>query len=188
VTRTPRDRAPALLLGIVLGVVLALAACGGSESPLDTPKPAVAAAAPVAPPQAAPDDKTRRRDLLIDESQGGHTLARHVGKTDAELASRLARERQISAASTYTDRPTAERVVGAALDSAGGKLSSWIRRTGRRPNLVLNYADRSGAAIGRSLFRGARRSVPCVRALVVLKWNESRDRFYVLTSYPEADR
>src|SRR6188474_1439472 len=74
----------------------------------------------------------QRRDLSLDESMGGHTLARHVGKSDAELADRLARERQISAASTYTDRATAERSVGAALADGGGKLTSWTRRSGRR--------------------------------------------------------
>src|SRR5687767_15678586 len=80
----------------------------------------------------------QRRDLSLDESMGGHTLARHVGKSDADLAERLRRERQISAASTYTDRATAERTVGTALADAGGKLSAWMQRSGRRPNLVLH--------------------------------------------------
>jgi hypothetical protein len=47
-----------------------------------------------------------RRDLGGDESRGGHTLARHVGRTDSQLLDRLAREPRISAASTYTDRAT----------------------------------------------------------------------------------
>src|SRR5437660_1123632 len=58
------------------------------------------------------------RDLSIDEAKGGHTLARHVGRTDAELRDRLRRE-QISSASTYTDRAAAEHAVGAALAGAG---------------------------------------------------------------------
>lgn len=128
------------------------------------------------------------RDLSVDESMGVHTLTRHVGRTDAELAERLRREPQISAASTWTDREAAEHAVGAALASADGKLTSWERRQGRRPNLVLHYADRTGATLGRSLARGQRSAIPCTRALVVLKWDERRDRFYVLTAYPEADR
>ena len=128
------------------------------------------------------------RDLSIDERLGGHTLARHVGKSDAELAERLRRERQISAASTYTDRAAAEHSVGAALSSAGGKLANWQHRTGRRPNLVLNFIERTGKPIGRSLMRGRSTSVPCTRAIVVLRWDERKERFYVLTSYPEADR
>ena len=128
------------------------------------------------------------RDLSVDESLGGHTLARHVGKTDAELADRLRRERQISAASTYTDRATAERSVGAALADGRGKLASWMRRSGRRPNLVLHYVEPSRRPIGRSLMRGRNRLVSCTRAIVVLRWDDRKDRYYVLTSYPEADR
>ena len=129
-----------------------------------------------------------RRDLSIDESLGGHTLARHVGKSDAELADRLRREQQISAASTYADRATAERSVGTALADGGGKLSSWIRRTGRRPNLVLHFVEPARRPIGRSLMRGRNRPVSCTRAIVVLRWDDRKDRYYVLTSYPEADR
>jgi hypothetical protein len=39
-----------------------------------------------------------RYDLGHDEARGGHTLARHVARTDGELRERLARERNISAA------------------------------------------------------------------------------------------
>ena len=126
------------------------------------------------------------RDLSVDESMGGHTLARHVGKTDAELGQRLRREPQISSASTYTDRDAAEHAVGAALAFSGGKVATWESRRGRRPNLVLQYVDRSRQPLGRSLARGRKRSVPCDHILVVLRWDERADRFYVLTSYPEA--
>jgi len=128
------------------------------------------------------------RDLSVDEGQGGHTLSRHVGRTDQDLRERLIREPDISAASTYTDRTAAERTVAAALDSGGTKLENWLRRKGRRPNLVLYFRDRSGTPVGRSLARGEQRPVPCTRALVVLRWNERQNRFYVLTSYPEADQ
>ena len=128
------------------------------------------------------------RDLSADESMGGHTLARHVGKTDAELAERLRRERDISAASTYTDRAAAERSVGAALASGGRKLADWQSRSGRRPNLVLHYSEPSRRPIGRSLERGHSQAVPCSRAIVVLRWQDRSGRFYVLTSYPETDR
>ena len=119
---------------------------------------------------------------------GGHTLTRHVGRTDAQLAERLRIEKQISAASTYTDRAAAERSVGTALADGGTRLSNWQRRVGRRPNLVLYYAEPSRKAIGRSLMRGRTSSVPCTRAIVVLRWDDQRNKSYVLTSYPEADR
>jgi hypothetical protein len=129
-----------------------------------------------------------RRDLQADEALGGHTLARHVGKTDAELAQRLRQEPRISAASTYTDRETAETAVGAALAAARGRVDGWARRRGARPNLVVTYATPRGEPVGRSLARGARRAVAVTQALVVLRWDERRRRWYVLTSYPEARR
>jgi len=125
-------------------------------------------------------------DLAHDEALGGHTLARHVGKSDRELADRLRRERQITSASTYTDEDTARRVVGAAVDASREKIGSWERRKGARPNLVLNYIQPGDRPIGRSLGRRARASVPCHRALVVLRWVERTSVWYVLTSYPEA--
>ena len=127
-------------------------------------------------------------DTVLDESLGGHTLSRHVGKTDAELADRLRREPRISAASTYTDRATAERSVGSALASGGDTLAAWERRSGRRPNLVLNYRNPGTEPLGRSLRRGQKRATAATRALVVLRWDERAGRFYVLTSYPETDR
>jgi len=76
-----------------------------------------------------------RYDLERDEKRGGHTLARHVGRSDADLGERLRRERQISAASTYTDRATAERVVALALAQqrvlCAHQLSGAVALTGR---------------------------------------------------------
>src|SRR5690349_666382 len=56
-------------------------------------------------------------DLAANESRGGHVLRRHVGKTDGDLQARLMDERNISAASTYTDRATAESVIAETLSA-----------------------------------------------------------------------
>jgi Bacterial CdiA-CT RNAse A domain len=125
-------------------------------------------------------------DLSADEAMGGHTLARHVGKTDDELRERLRREADISSASTYTDRATAEAVVAEALSSAPRSFDSWRRRTGRRANFVIHFA--AGRVIGRSMARGRLEARPCEDALVVVRWDERQQRFYVLTSYPEERR
>ncbi len=126
-------------------------------------------------------------DLAGDEAIGGHTLERHVGRSDAELAERLRREPQISAVSTYPDQATAARVVALALEANRGRVSAWASRGGPRPNLVVTYDSRAGP-IGRSLRRGQRTADACRRARVVLRWHDRRGRWYVLTSYPEAGR
>jgi hypothetical protein len=126
-------------------------------------------------------------DLSVDERLGGHTLARHVGRTDDDLRDRLRREPNISAASTYTDRATAERTVARALVQSQSQVARWLARTGSRPNLALDFRGVPNEPIGRSMARGRSASAPCTDAVVVLRWIE-RDRYFVLTSYPEIRR
>lgn len=122
------------------------------------------------------------RDLSQDEAAGGHILRKHVGRTDGQLLERLDHERNISGASTYTDRATAERVVGAAIAQSQDRIERWLNRSSGHPNLVLDYD--SDQPIGRTINRGESQARPCSHALVVLKYDPASS-YYVLTSYPE---
>jgi Bacterial CdiA-CT RNAse A domain len=176
-----------LLWRWVLGAFISLAASGcgpGSATPVHQNAAPQASSPPAVEQRPAP--QAPGYDLSADEALGGHTLQRHVGRSDAELIERLEREPQISSASTYTDRATAESVVGAALKSGNRAFAAWRARTGRRPNFVLRY--QAHRVIGRSVERGHSESVQCDRALIVMRWDERRQRDYVLTSYPEASR
>jgi hypothetical protein len=124
------------------------------------------------------------RDLSRDESAGGHTLRKHVGRTDDQLRERLRRERNISAASTWADRETAERTVGSALEQNREKINRWLSRDGGHANLVIDYDGDPAHPIGRSLRRDAEQPAPCAHATIVLRWMPPND-YYVLTSYPE---
>jgi hypothetical protein len=121
------------------------------------------------------------RDLSRDEAAGGHVLRKHVDRTDDELRDRLEREPHIAAASTYTDRATAEHAIGAAIAESQDRIQSWLNRSGARPNLVLDYD--ASQPIGRTIHRGEKQSRPCSKAVVVLKYAVAG--YYVLTSYPE---
>jgi toxin len=121
------------------------------------------------------------RDLGQDEQAGGHILRKHVGQSEEDLRRRLRREENITGASTYTDRTTAEHVVGAAIAQSQAQIRSWLSQD-RHPNLVLDYDGTQ--AIGRTMNRGEVHSRPCTHALVVLKY-AGANRYYVLTSYPE---
>jgi len=160
---------------------LFLVACGAApDTRAERPPAPAAARTPLAPARPV------GRDLRADERAGGHTLARHVARTDDELRSRLARERGVSAASTWNDEPTAARVIQSILDRAGRRVDRWAERAGPRPNLALD--GRGTETIGRSLARGAPAPVPVACAVVVLRWDAAREDYYVLTSYPEACR
>lgn len=167
------DRASRWRASQLIAAVWLLLSCVGAASPITQPAKAPAGVAPVL------------YNLAADEALGGHTIARHVGKTDRELADRLRREPQISAASTYTDLVTARRVVAAAVASSQARIRAWTAASGLRPNLVLSYTEPGGRSIGRSLRRGTRVATTASRATVVLRWLARERRWIVLTSYPE---
>ena len=121
------------------------------------------------------------RDLSKDEGAGGHTLRKHVGRSDEELRARLNHE-DISASSTYTDKAAAETAVGDAIQQNQTRIEQWMARSGGHPNLVLDY--HGDQPLGRTLHRSDSASQPCSDAKVVLRWLSSSE-YYVLTSYPE---
>jgi len=110
-------------------------------------------------------------------------LKKHVARTDEQLRARLEHERNISAASTWTDQETAETVVAEALAAERGRIENWMRRGYPRANLALHYD--AGRMIGRSLRRGDDTTVGCTSAVIVLR-ADGPDSFFVLTTYPEA--
>jgi hypothetical protein len=154
-------------------------ACQGPEQPELRAKPDFPR-----PEQSSSLSPGPARDLSRDESAGGHTLRKHVGRTDDQLRERLRHERNISAASTWTDRETAEHAVGAALDQNRSKIERWLNREGGHPNLVVDYDGDPSHPFGRSLRRDADQPQPCAHATMVLRWVPPSD-YYVLTSYPE---
>jgi hypothetical protein len=170
----------------LFALALSLAACGGSAVPSDFPAgpPHEKAAAPTTRNEARSRSNSGgagRYDLSKDEGRG-HTLAKHVGRSDEELRERLERERNISAASTWTDRDAAEETIGEALQKDRERIAQWEERGERRPNLALHFD--AGRTIGRSMHHGDTTSVTCTAAVIVLK-ADGPDSFFVLTAYPE---
>lgn len=163
---------------LALGMVALFAGCG-QQAPVAERLPAAVGEARSGARAAGGE----RYDLQADEEQGGHTLRKHVGRSDEELEARLRRERGISAASTWTDVATAEETVAQALRSEGRRVEAWKGRGYPRANLALHYD--AGREIGRSMRRGEGRSVACTQAVVVLRAT-GPESFIVLTTYPEA--
>ena len=168
---------------VVLGFLAFLAACGQAptQNTATMPKEATAAGEPERERPAR--SSAERYDLQRDEERGGHTLKKHVGRNDEQLRERLEEERNISAASTWTDRETAESTVGEALRRERGRIENWKRRGYPRANLALHYD--AGRVIGRSLRQGDTQTVACTSAVIVLR-ADGPDGFFVLTTYPEA--
>jgi Bacterial CdiA-CT RNAse A domain len=165
---------------VVAATSIGLSACQSPTTASDGSNPGAPAT-----PLAREESRLYRgpsRDLSQDERAGGHILRKHVGLSEEDLRDRLAREHEITGASTYTDRKTAEHVVGAAIAQSQDRIDRWMSRPGGHRNLVLDYdADEP---IGRTMNRGEIHSQSCAHALVVLKYAGPND-YYVLTSYPE---
>ncbi|MGA9529416.1 MAG: RNase A-like domain-containing protein [Terriglobales bacterium] len=170
------------VIGSFLPVTLILLAACQAPGTANSGAAAGSGQEPASPTYALSTSNGPSRDLSQDEAAGGHILRKHVGQTDDELRKRLARERHISGASTYTDRPIAEHAVGAAIAQSQDRIQRWLSHAGGHPNLVLDYD--SSEPIGRTINRGENGSHPCSHALIVLKYGGPNE-YYVLTSYPE---
>jgi uncharacterized protein YukE len=62
---------------------------------------------------------------------GGHTLAKHVGKSEDFLRHRLATEPHITGASTFYDREVAENAISEVLRTHDKAIWSWLRGSER---------------------------------------------------------
>ncbi|MBO0845501.1 MAG: hypothetical protein J2P22_08815 [Nocardioides sp.] len=118
------------------------------------------------------------RQLLTDsEKRSGHTLERHVGLSDPELASR-----RVKIASTYTDNAVAELGISRVLESERATVEGWLR-SGSRDDLVLN--GDAGQTVGRTLAKDELASIPTSHLRIVIRRDTSMSEgYYIHTSYP----
>ena len=119
--------------------------------------------------------------LQAHEDLGGHTIDRHVGKSDAELLARLAAE-PVPAVSTFHTLTEANRATREALRFAERDICSWLSNSSSQ--LALDYRQEEGS-VGRVIPRGSTSSIPGsgVR-LVLYRSTSSPIGFYIRTSFP----
>ncbi|WP_147405145.1 RNase A-like domain-containing protein [Aquimarina sp. AD10] len=118
--------------------------------------------------------------LRQQESLGGHTIERHVGKSTAYLRNRL-NTSSISAASTYYELNQAGQVIVNAINTNRVRINNWLSGGGSR--LTLSYTHRRN--IGVVLRRGQNNPNPSRKFRVILqKRSSAPNGYYVLTSYP----
>ncbi|MCY9196013.1 T7SS effector LXG polymorphic toxin [Bacillus atrophaeus] len=117
--------------------------------------------------------------LAAHEAKGGHLIDRHIGKTDEELLQRLQINKKIRASSSFTDRPTAERVANETLTKHKKEIEEWLN-SDIDDRLPLPY--RGTEVIGRGVRKGSNEVKDMTNARIVLKKNE--DGSFILTGYP----
>ena len=111
--------------------------------------------------------------LAASESAGGHTIARHVGLTDAELVAR-----NLPHASTFPDLATAERVTAQNISANAAEVKRWLRNP-MDPRLTITAS--ADASAGR-VYVAATTSFASPREVLTTLVRSGKG-YFVLTSY-----
>lgn len=115
---------------------------------------------------------------------GGHTLLKHVGKTEAELRARLLAQPRIQAASTFKSLEVAERTLYQALRANRGAIEAWAKTAAPGAKQAFTYSAKE--VVGEGVIRSTNRLLPMTKVRVVLKMEQYRGKlYYILTSHPE---
>lgn len=125
-------------------------------------------------------------DKILDEMEGppknGHTLERHVGKTEDQLKERL-RTDNVSAASTYYDKETATKAVKDTIKQHEKEIEKWLKES-KENRLVLN--TKHDFAVGKTVLKKNMQVKDGLRNTVTVlqKDKGSQLGFKIVTSYP----
>lgn len=135
--------------------------------------------------QLPPDTGKIGREAGLQAHEGkslGHLLEKHVGRSDEQLTERLNDEPNIPAATTFTDRATAEKVVVETLSANQKKIENW-ETSGKSRTLALDYNGDSTTPVGHGIVRGDTASRSMSDAQIILK-REKDNSWFILTGYP----
>ena len=99
--------------------------------------------------------------------EGGHTLAKHVGKSPEFLRNRLATEPWINDASTFYNREVAENALSTVLYENRGKVATWLSTS--KKELVLT--GRADGAVGVVISRESGTPLPARGIRLVIRRN-----------------
>lgn len=122
-------------------------------------------------------------EALAGSRIGGHTILKHIGQTDAQLAARLASRRYYKSISTFNTMAEAERAVSGVMRAHKATILAWTRLAYVGDTQQFTAAVSSG--IGRVLVRGAAASTAGTAVRIVIK-KETHGKllWYVLTAFP----
>ncbi|WP_196781670.1 RNase A-like domain-containing protein [Acinetobacter lanii] len=133
-----------------------------------------------------------------DGVNNGHTIDRHVGKSDAELQNRLTSSvttknpNGISSSSSYPNQQVAENSISKAfkeINPATGNtnrkdVKSWAETANAGSKKVISYSGDGINTTGRGISRGDTAVTDKYSAKVVLK-STGNGKYTILTSHPQ---
>jgi hypothetical protein len=116
--------------------------------------------------------------LTTEEAAGGHTIARHVGRTEAQMRARLAAQPGISAASTFKTLEEVGLAVGEALRANKNAIMTWTRTAAVGQTKAFTYD--AGRAIGEGVLRSIGKVTEMTKIVVVVRKVIAGNRVYLL--------
>lgn len=125
-----------------------------------------------------------RISLVAEEAAGGHTIARHVGLSEAQLRARLLQQPRIPAASSFRTLTDAEIGVSQVLRVYARQIALWAKTAQSGARLPLNH--NLGRVIGYAALRNGGKLQEVRNITVVLEKTQQGNKvFFVLTAYPK---
>ncbi|MHB8892473.1 MAG: RNase A-like domain-containing protein, partial [Candidatus Limnocylindrales bacterium] len=134
-------------------------------------------------PAALPGSAIPGGSLWANEVGPGHTLARHLGLSDADLLARLAKYPSLAKASSFYNLDIAESAINATLKENTGQISNWL--AGTEASTVIRSGT-SGAFVGRTAFASSGLVVDVEGVFITLvRTNSLREGYQILRAFPE---
>ena len=124
-------------------------------------------------------------EAMVGSRVGGHTILKHVGKTEAELRARLLAQRGMPVASTFKSLEVAEKTLYQAIRANAPAIEQWARYAAPGAKQAFYYTSRSGP-VGQGVVRATNQFIELSRVRFVLKMEQYRGKlYYILTAFPE---
>lgn len=124
----------------------------------------------------------KRRDINIHELLGGHTIEKHVGKTEKWLRKRLEKETDITYASSFHNENIANKAQIEAIKQFGEEFDYWAKNSlSSKPiKITIELDESAGIIVGREKF-GTQISN---KVEIYVAKNNTERGWYIVTTYP----
>lgn len=133
--------------------------------------------------RAAKVGENGRRDVKLHETEGGHTIKMHVGKSENWLRNRLNSDSDIGDfASSFANESAANRVQGKAVNHFKNQIDKWLKGESSKP-LSIKFDMKE--PIGIVVERGKSGYITTSNVRVILVKDRSPQGWHFLTSFPE---
>ncbi|WP_306714878.1 RNase A-like domain-containing protein [Burkholderia dolosa] len=127
-------------------------------------------------------DLIRHEATAANPRLGGHTIAKHVGKTEEQLKKRLMLEPHLRFASSFIDLQTAERAISEVMRAQALQIERWASSATR--NSTLRIIGDVGHTVGYTLARGAGTVSNSTKIMIIAKMTAYNEMpYFILTAF-----